>query len=528
LSEPPITIFYSLTEGFTEGFTHSGLAIAHDFAVGGLAIAAHANDETAKAFLTGRTFFSVADAVIKNSRWFLLLALIPLALGWRQLKTVRDRRRKTDGPGIFICLALLGTIGCQGASARPPIVESRSLTNGIRVVAIQFPGSTNCAIFTFLSLGLAGDGPAQTQWSHLVEHLVIRSTVSPDSPAVNAETLPDHMRLDFYGNITNWEEGLKHTADWLVGVPFTQRILDAEKLKVNGEVDFTVKNLATHKFAVAAWAQGYRHNRNHALVRGDIANTKLAEIQEYRDERLVILTNTLVCVVGGLEPGKTLERFAARLSGIQSEVKSVGPMSGRPGARDMAWDLDARHLILTWPISSLSHKDYPTLLVAAQWLNGQFFSDQELKRLTGMVFAGADLATPEGNFFFVSASLRPEASFETVHERIERPLQQLLSGNGDLSAARLMGKQLAESLMLLPDPEAMKAQLPPNTTATMVELNIGLQWGMNEYRYGPYKTPLAAGLGTISPEQVQRTAQKYLAPSNASVVRLRPTNTVSD
>ena len=78
----------------------------------------------------------------------------------------------------------------------------------------------------------------------------------------------------------------------LVGVPFTQRILDAEKLKVNGEVDFTVKNLATHKFAVAAWAQGYRHNRNHTLVRGDIANTKLAEIQEYRDERLVILTNS--------------------------------------------------------------------------------------------------------------------------------------------------------------------------------------------------------------------------------------------
>ena len=131
----------------------------------------------------------------------------------------------------------------------------------------------------------------------------------------NAETLPDHMRLDFYGSTDNWQEGLKHAADWLRGVPFTQANLDAEKPKVNAEYDFTTKNFVTHKFAMAAWAQGYRHNQNHAAVKGDILKATLAEIQKYRDERPVVLTNVVVCAVGGIEPAKLLPAFTQKLGG---------------------------------------------------------------------------------------------------------------------------------------------------------------------------------------------------------------------
>src|SRR5256885_874192 len=100
-------------------------------------------------------------------------------------------------------------------------------------------------------MGLTADGAGQTQWAHLVEHLVIRSTVASDLSIANAETLPDHMRLDFYGGTNNWKEGLSHVQRWLRGVPFTAQSLAAEKPKVNQEVDYTVKNFATHKFALA-------------------------------------------------------------------------------------------------------------------------------------------------------------------------------------------------------------------------------------------------------------------------------------
>jgi hypothetical protein len=111
---------------------------------------------------------------------------------------------KTTLGSFFLLIALFLDI-CRGADTKPK-VEARTLTNGLRVVAIHFPSSTNASIYTFLPLSLTTDDAGQAQWSHLVEHLVIRSTIPDDSREANAETLPDHMRLDFYGNVGNWKE----------------------------------------------------------------------------------------------------------------------------------------------------------------------------------------------------------------------------------------------------------------------------------------------------------------------------------
>src|ERR1051325_9881603 len=107
--------------------------------------------------------------------------------------------------GVILAAAFMSLARLR-ASAAAPAGKSWSLTNGIRVVSVYFPNSTNISIFTYSPMGLASDGPKQAQWAHLVEHLVIRSTVPDDSSTANAETLPEHMRLDFYGNISNWKE----------------------------------------------------------------------------------------------------------------------------------------------------------------------------------------------------------------------------------------------------------------------------------------------------------------------------------
>jgi hypothetical protein len=121
-----------------------------------------------------------------------------------------------------VLVASVLAMGCQRAEStgHPPQVQT--LDNGIRVVSIHFPSSTNVSIFTFSPMGLTSDDPNQAQWSHLVEHLVIRSTIPTDSPEANAETLPDHMRLDFYGHTGNWQNALTHHRRWLEGVPFTE------------------------------------------------------------------------------------------------------------------------------------------------------------------------------------------------------------------------------------------------------------------------------------------------------------------
>ncbi|MFQ5809173.1 MAG: M16 family metallopeptidase [Armatimonadota bacterium] len=424
---------------------------------------------------------------------------------------------------LSAALALVMVLGvaCKKAPADQPGAETLTLANGIRVLVLRFPGSTNASIFTYVPMGLAADGPGQTQWSHLVEHLVIRTTVPLGSQEANAETLPDHMRLDFYGTTANWEEGLSHHARWLEGIAFTEESLAAEKPLVNSECDTVAARQATHKFAMAAWAQGYRCGRTHAAVKGDIERAKLSEIQQYRDGGFAVLDRAVVCIVGGLDAKTVQPAVTDALGKLTSEAKLPGPVEAPGGSRDMTWDLEARHIALTWPIPGVGAGDYPALLVASQLLMMQLFQDQELKALTGMALAGADLTTPEGSFLCVSASLQPGASFEAVRGKLEQHVAALRSGEQSASQAPQFGRQLSQSMTSLPDPAMLAAQAPPNMTQAMIEANVGLQYAMHEYRYGAHKQAVADALAAITASDVQKAAEQYLTPEKRAVCTLR-------
>jgi len=421
-----------------------------------------------------------------------------------------------------LLVSLLFLSGGGAARAEKPVTDLRTLANGIRVASVYFPGSSNVAIFTYLPMGLAMDGPRQAQWSHLVEHLVIRSTIPADSPKANAETIVDHMRLDFYGNVGDWKEGLSHHRRWMQGVPFTEATLAAEKPRVNSECDFTARNFATGKFAFAAWAQGVRHDQTNAALKGDVELATLKEIQKYRDDHLIVPSNIVVCIVGGIEPAKAFAAAAEELSSLAATGTRTLPVKLHPGNREMTWDLEARHLLMTWAIPRAGSADFPPLLAAAQWLNGRFFSDPDLKRLTGMTLAGADLTTSEGSFLYVSASLRRDAAFKDVQEKLEAHLRGLVSADGSPGMLPMLGQQLSENLTTVPDLKFLSGQLPPSVTPAMVEMNVGLQWGMNEFRYGPNKATVAKRLSTLRVEEVQRAAKTYLMDSNRTVITLRP------
>ncbi|GMR18640.1 MAG: hypothetical protein BMS9Abin33_1071 [Gammaproteobacteria bacterium] len=55
-----------------------GFAVANEYAQGGLAIANHANDLAAKDYFENSNFFSLARLIADNSRWFLLLLVLPI------------------------------------------------------------------------------------------------------------------------------------------------------------------------------------------------------------------------------------------------------------------------------------------------------------------------------------------------------------------------------------------------------------------------------------------------------------------
>jgi RNA polymerase sigma factor (sigma-70 family) len=60
-----------------------GVAVAHGFAEGGVAVARHANDAAAQTFFQNSRFFQNALAVVGHAYWVNLVALLPLALWWQ-------------------------------------------------------------------------------------------------------------------------------------------------------------------------------------------------------------------------------------------------------------------------------------------------------------------------------------------------------------------------------------------------------------------------------------------------------------
>jgi RNA polymerase sigma factor (sigma-70 family) len=432
----------------------------------------------------------------------------------------RGMRLNVVGGVLTLLTALV--LAFRPSYAVKPEADSFTLENGIRVVSVNFPGSENVSIFTYLPMGLAMDGPGQAQWSHLVEHLVIRSTISGGLQEANAETLHDHMRLDFYGTLENWEEGLSHHARWLEGVPFTEENLGAEKPKIKAEGDFVSSRFMTHKFAFAAWAQGYRHGQSHAAVNGDVKRATLGEIQQYRDEHMGVLDRVVVCVAGGIDAATLKPIVSERLGTVKSNAKPFAPVRLGNADHEMTWDVDARHILITRPIPDFRDDDYAALMVASQWLQMGVFSDSDLRALTGAVFAGADLRVPEGNYFYISASLRPESSFDDVREKLNAHVATLRSGGRGLANASMIGRQLSYQLSQLVDPAMVKAQAPAGMSDRMIEGNIGLQWGMYEFRYGEHRAELAKRLANVTPDGIKKAALKYLSEEKSAACTLRP------
>jgi predicted Zn-dependent peptidase len=417
----------------------------------------------------------------------------------------------------------VGSVGCERSSEGRTSPDVFTLSNGTRIAVVHLPQSTNVTLFTFLPMGLAEDGPGQAQWSHLVEHLAIRSTFPEDLRQANAETGSDHLRLDFYGHTGNWKEGLSHIQRWLQGVPFTEASLALEKPRVAAECDATARNFATHKFALAAWSQGFRHHLNRVELKGDVQRAELREVQRYRDERLVVPSRATVCLVGGVDAKTFLGEAERRLAAIHSDAKPAAPLKPPGGNLDLTWDLDARHLVLAWPIPEFKDENHAALMAAAYTLTMRFQSDPTLEQATGPVLARTDLTTPEGDWFYISAALRPEAVFAEV-EKILRAHVRRLGANPNEELATI-GRELAFSLTRAADSVALPSPLPPGLTPAIMEANVNLPYCLNVHRYGSQRESLARHLSRLSTSRVSQALAKYLGDSSCSVCTIHPVET---
>ena len=422
----------------------------------------------------------------------------------------------------IVVLFLFGNFSL--ASAAPPEVTRFTLSNGIRVVNFYVENTTDVGIFSYLPLGLVTDGKAKAQWSHLIEHLTLRTTGPIDYNTSSAETMADNMRLEFRGNTDNWTQGLELHAKWLSGLPFSAESLAEELPNALSEINATEARLATHKWAFAAWNQVFRHGETDIAMRGDIQSAQLSELQEYRDQHLVQADRVLLCVIGGVDSETLKETMEKQLGAISLSEKKL-PQSTVPPeiAKDQnaTWDINVTHYMETYAIPKVENRDYPALYMASLLLRVACMQDPELKALTGHVFCGVDLITPEQVYLYVSASLKPDTDIDKVKQQIRLLINQLKQPANNAQVP-MYAQSLSMELSSSPDITMVMQRKPAGVTETMMLLQLGVTWGMLDYQYGDTLSQLAGAFADVSAADVADVVNRYLTEDERMTLVLTP------
>ena len=416
------------------------------------------------------------------------------------------------------------------AFAAPPKVTRFTLNNSIRVVSLYVEGSTDVVIFSYLPLGLVTDGKTKAQWSHLIEHLTLRTTGPIDYPSSSAETMADNMRLESIGNTDNWTQDLERHAKWLSGLPFSEESLAEELPNALSEIDITETRLATHKWASAAWNQVFRHGETDISLRGDVQSAKLSELQEYRDLHLVQADRVLLCVIGGVDSETLQPVMEEQLGSINLTAKMLPPATVKSAAvknRTATWDINVTHYMETYAIPRPEDEDYPALYIANALLNVVLMQDTELKELIGFVLCSVDLVTPEQTYLQISASLKPNTDVAAVKQRIRLLINRLKEPKNNAQVA-MAAPSLAMQFSSPLDVEMIKQQIPPGTSTTMALGNIGLWWGMLEYQYGKTLPQLASAFANVSAADVADVVSRYLTEEARMTLVLTPSDALLD
>ena len=415
------------------------------------------------------------------------------------------------------------------ASAAPAATDSESeqawvdfeLENGIQVSMLYAPLAPQQALFTLLPLGLLDDAAERTQYAHLIEHLMIRTTdpveLQVGDLLLNGETTALALRLETFSNPEPWLEALERHAKWLQADHVEAEVLAREQLVIEQEEQQTAETGYTHKWAMAAWNQVVRHGATHVALHGDVAQATTERSLEYLRDRLRVGPGVRFVSVGPVTLDEVRPAIEAALSGIEGEswavsVPSVSPEVVR-GVKDhqATWDLPRRHYIEWFPVPDRSALDRVSADALALLLNIKMQQRGGLRASGVLATAAADLVSPEGRWIAISASL----PLGVDPSLVQKEMATVKATLGDGGEAGSVVMQLTMQLTEMPDFAQVRDQMVGAPGLKWIEaqqalfmlyaqLNMGL--ALDELREA-YAELTAADLVTFG-EAVLRDGQR--------------------
>lgn len=416
--------------------------------------------------------------------------------------------------------------GDRGRGLHEEHIERAVLPNGIVVLSRYLPDPDIVAICVGARAGARFEADQTAGSAKFLEKLYLQGTAGRPGPELvqrpltvrggGVSTLAGSEMVVFQSQVrsVDLDVMLDVLSDVVLASTFSQDRVENERRVILEELNARRANpnvLASDIFFPAVFG-------THPLARssaGDLENTpKLTRetIVSYRD-RLVVGANTVIAVAGNLPSDQAfahVERFFGQLpAGEPAPPSDVPPPPAkRQRIEQQAGNAQAR-VIIGGPLPGLRSEERFPLSVANAVLGGSGFRlFREIRDLRGLSYdpAPAVIQFPDAGTWMAAAGTDP-VNVETVIELLETELRRLadepLTDEELLNAKNYLDGSLVVGL------ETFSAQ--------------AFQMIRDE-TYGVRVLSLAhrEGIQRVSAADVQRVAQTYLRPEEATLVVVRP------
>jgi predicted Zn-dependent peptidase len=406
-----------------------------------------------------------------------------------------------------------------------PFAE-RILPNGLRAIAIGRPGTSTVASKLFLKAGSRHDGDRQGI-GHCLEHALFRGTASRSSRevygaiealggSIQGQTVKDYLALSAVTAALHYRAGLGVLADLLLHPRFDPAAFEAEKRVTLEEMArrADMRQIIWDLYDLTLWqAHPLRHrvlgyeSAVAALTVGDLA-------AHYR--RFCVPPAAVLVVCGDCDPEEALEEVEKLFGPFTGDLPAYEPVPLEPPLSEIRKSTLERgtrqvHLAIGWPAVGLRHPDSYVLKVIERLLGAGGHSRlyQELRERRGLVYAVVAVRAEheDTGHFAVYTTTDPDRVLEALDAILGeiRRLQVEPVGETELRAAQTSYE---------------------GSLAVSFETNLSLAGivGLETLLTGQFESFEEAGrrVRSVTQEDVQRVANRYLAPARYALAMVGP------
>ncbi|MSR47976.1 MAG: insulinase family protein [Planctomycetes bacterium] len=427
------------------------------------------------------------------------------------------------------------------------LLERRTLASGVPLAVLQVKDASLQSFLAFVPTGLGHDAAGRTQWAHLLEHMLIRSTdpesLSDGDIRFNGETGDGSLRLDVHAPLAQAPQAAAKLCAWLRATDFDAEVLEREKKNIASEIASTTPLGYGHKWATAAWNQVVRHNRSVVSVQGDVDAATVEAIVAHAANTLKPGSSIALFAAGPMPADEVTRLFDAQFAGANATAAAAAaPVAAAPAATTAdpaaesdglvhgeitaTWDLPRAHLIEWYLLPDSMPEERLAAATLANALSMTLSQDPLLKQSGVIAMASADIVLPTGRVLQLSASL-PEKSLPGDAASATRiAFRRALDGFGSRPPFRSLDELVAmtrnELAAGLPDLTLLRKQIAGRPNAELMEAQLLLGIAHREWSSRLTLPQMVAASQQLDAAALSSLIADRLTPAQASVVLLLP------